>query len=82
MQIAYDYKRGEPRAKFRKNVERTEGDCINCLKCVQVCPTGIDIRNGLQMECVGCAACIDACNEVMDAVHLDRGLSAMPLRTS
>lgn len=74
MQIAYDYNRGEPRGKFRKNVERTEGDCINCLKCVQVCPTGIDIRNGLQMECVGCTACIDACNEIMDAMHFERGL--------
>lgn len=74
MQIAYDYKRGEPRGKFRKNVERIEGDCINCFKCVHVCPTGIDIRDGLQMECVGCTACIDACNEVMEAVHLPKGL--------
>lgn len=74
MQISYDYKRGEPRGKFKKNAERTEGDCINCLKCVQVCPTGIDIRNGVQMDCVGCTACIDACDEVMDAVHFERGL--------
>lgn len=74
MQVAYDYKRGEPRGKFKKNVERTEGDCVNCLKCVQVCPTGIDIRDGVQMECVGCTACIDACDEVMDALHFDRGL--------
>ncbi|MFM9950364.1 MAG: cytochrome c oxidase accessory protein CcoG [Saprospiraceae bacterium] len=74
MQIAYDYKRGEPRGKFKKNVERTEGDCVNCLKCVQVCPTGIDIRDGVQMECVGCTACIDACDEVMDALHFERGL--------
>jgi len=74
MQIAYDYKRGEPRAKFKKNVERTEGDCIGCLKCVKVCPTGIDIRDGLQMECVGCTACIDACNEVMESIHLEKGL--------
>jgi cytochrome c oxidase accessory protein FixG len=74
MQIAYDYKRGEPRAKYKKNVIRPEGDCIGCMKCVQVCPTGIDIRDGLQMECVGCTACIDACNEVMDAVHFERGL--------
>lgn len=74
MQIAYDYKRGEPRAKFKKNVTRTEGDCIQCMKCVQVCPTGIDIRDGLQMECVGCTACIDACNEVMESVHLEKGL--------
>jgi cytochrome c oxidase accessory protein FixG len=74
MQIAYDYKRGEPRGKFKKNVERTEGDCINCMKCVHVCPTGIDIRDGLQMECVSCTACIDACNEVMESVHLPKGL--------
>ncbi len=74
MQIAYDYNRGEPRGKFKKNVARTDGDCINCFKCVRVCPTGIDIRDGLQMECVGCAACIDACNEVMDAVGLKKGL--------
>jgi len=74
MQIAYDYKRGEPRGKFKKNVERTEGDCISCNKCVQVCPTGIDIRDGLQMECVGCTACIDACDEVMESIHLEKGL--------
>jgi len=74
MQVAYDHKRGEPRGKFKKNVVRTEGDCVSCLKCVQVCPTGIDIRDGVQMECVGCTACIDACDEVMDALHFDRGL--------
>lgn len=74
MQIAYDYGRGEPRGKFRKNETRTEGDCINCYKCVAVCPTGIDIRNGLQMECVGCTACIDACDDVMDHVGLPKGL--------
>jgi cytochrome c oxidase accessory protein FixG len=74
MQISYDYKRGEPRGKFKKNVERTDGDCVNCFKCVQVCPTGIDIRNGVQLDCVGCTACIDACDEVMDSLHMDRGL--------
>lgn len=74
MQIAYDYKRGEPRGKFKKNATRTEGDCINCLKCVQVCPTGIDIRNGVQMDCVGCTACIDACDEVMETLHFPKGL--------
>lgn len=74
MQIAYDYQRGEPRGKFKKNTVRTDGDCVNCLKCVQVCPTGIDIRDGVQMECVGCTACIDACDEVMDALHFERGL--------
>lgn len=74
MQISYDYTRGEPRGKFKKNEVRTTGDCINCFKCVAVCPTGIDIRNGVQMECVGCTACIDACDEVMDHVHLPKGL--------
>ncbi|MEZ4880707.1 MAG: cytochrome c oxidase accessory protein CcoG, partial [Chitinophagales bacterium] len=74
MQIAYDYNRGEPRAKFKKNKERTEGDCIDCHQCVDVCPTGIDIRNGLQMECVGCTACIDACDFMMKHVNLPTGL--------
>lgn len=74
MQIAYDFKRGEPRGKLKKGEQRTDGDCINCFKCVQVCPTAIDIRDGLQMECVGCTACADACDEVMDVLHLDRGL--------
>ena len=53
MQISYDYNRGEPRGKINKKEERTKGDCIDCMRCVQVCPTGIDIRNGVQMECVG-----------------------------
>jgi len=74
MQVSYDYKRGEPRARLKKSEVRTAGDCIDCFKCVQVCPTAIDIRDGVQMECVGCTACIDACDEVMDAIHLDRGL--------
>ncbi len=74
MQISYDYKRGEPRGKYKKNEVRTEGDCINCMKCVHVCPTGIDIRNGLQMECVGCAACIDECNDVMETLKMEKGL--------
>lgn len=74
MQIAYDYKRGEPRGKFKKHAERTDGDCINCNKCVEVCPTGIDIRDGLQMECVGCTACIDACDKMMASVDLPKGL--------
>ena len=74
MQISYDYKRGEPRGKFRKSSERTEGDCVDCKKCVQVCPTGIDIRDGIQMECVGCTACIDACNEVMESLNFKKGL--------
>jgi cytochrome c oxidase accessory protein FixG len=74
MQISYDYKRGEPRGKFKKGVERTEGDCIGCNKCVHVCPTGIDIRDGIQMECIGCTACIDACNDVMESLNFEKGL--------
>jgi len=74
IQIAYDYKRGEDRAKLKKKEERTAGDCIDCNKCVQVCPTGIDIRDGLQMECVGCTACIDACDDVMEKGGFDKGL--------
>lgn len=75
--ISYDTKRGEPRGARKKNVSREEtplGDCINCTMCVQVCPTGIDIRDGLQYQCIGCAACIDACNEVMDKMNYPRGL--------
>ncbi len=72
--VAYDYKRGEERGKFHKNEERTIGDCIDCGQCVKVCPTGIDIRNGTQLECVNCTACIDACNRMMDAVNLPQGL--------
>jgi cytochrome c oxidase accessory protein FixG len=67
MIVAYDYKRGEPRGKFSKKKDATPaGDCIDCFQCVKVCPTGIDIRNGTQMECVGCTACIDACNHMME----------------
>jgi cytochrome c oxidase accessory protein FixG len=72
--VAYDYVRGEKRGKFKKNVERDQGDCIDCNQCVNVCPTGIDIRNGTQMECINCTACIDACNHMMDAVGLPRDL--------
>jgi cytochrome c oxidase accessory protein FixG len=64
--VAYDYLRGEPREKIKKGVESNHGDCIDCNLCVQVCPTGIDIRNGTQMECVNCTACIDACDMVME----------------
>jgi cytochrome c oxidase accessory protein FixG len=76
MVVAYDYKRGEPRGKFKKKkvAELAQGDCIDCFQCVKVCPTGIDIRNGTQMECIGCTACIDACNKMMDAVGYSRGL--------
>lgn len=72
--VAYDYVRGEDRHKFKKNEIRTGGDCIDCNKCVKVCPTGIDIRNGTQLECINCTACIDACDEMMDAVGLEKGL--------
>jgi len=76
MIVAYDYKRGEPRGKFKKEktAEINTGDCIDCFQCVKVCPTNIDIRNGTQMECVGCTACIDACDKMMDAVGRPRGL--------
>lgn len=75
--VAYDHVRGEPRGKIRKNEERSsvgKGDCIDCNQCVVVCPTGIDIRNGTQLECTNCTACIDACNSMMDAVNLPKGL--------
>lgn len=74
MQVAYDYKRGEPRGKVKKREENNLGDCIDCNRCVVVCPTGIDIRNGVQMECVGCTACIDACDEMMIKVNRPTGL--------
>jgi cytochrome c oxidase accessory protein FixG len=69
--IGYDAKRGEPRAKAGTP---DAGACIDCNRCVQVCPTGIDIRQGLQIECIACAACVDACDEVMDKVNRPRGL--------
>ncbi|MDP1675844.1 MAG: cytochrome c oxidase accessory protein CcoG [Bacteroidota bacterium] len=72
--IAYDYLRGEPRGKIKRNEERKLGDCIACNECVVVCPTGIDIRNGTQLECVNCTACIDACDNVMDKIKKPRGL--------
>ncbi len=78
--VAYDHKRGERekgRAKFKKNEDRNsigKGDCIDCSQCVQVCPTGIDIRNGTQLECVNCTACIDACDHMMEKVNLPKGL--------
>lgn len=69
--IGYDKVRGEPRGKAN---DPNAGDCIDCNRCVQVCPTGIDIRNGLQLECIGCAACIDACNGIMEKVNRPTGL--------
>jgi cytochrome c oxidase accessory protein FixG len=72
--IAYDHVRGEPRGKLRRDAPRMEGDCVDCHLCVEVCPTGIDIRDGTQLECVNCTACIDACDAVMDKVRKPRGL--------
>ena len=72
--VGYDTKRGEPRAKWRTKEERTAGDCIDCHLCVSTCPTGIDIRQGLQMECIHCTQCIDACDAVMDKIGLEPGL--------
>lgn len=87
MTVAYDWIRGEPRGKLKRkspknkdkafsldDLEKPEGDCIDCKLCVQVCPTGIDIRNGTQMECVNCTACIDACDDVMEKIHKPKGL--------
>jgi cytochrome c oxidase accessory protein FixG len=78
--VAYDHKRGEKRARLQRDqplvyrIAQGKGDCIDCHQCVAVCPTGIDIRNGVQMECVHCTACIDACDSVMDKVGSPRGL--------
>ena len=73
--ITYDRERGEPRGARAKGGERAGlGDCVHCGICVQVCPTGIDIRDGLQYQCIGCAACVDGCNQVMDRVGYPRGL--------
>lgn len=78
--VAYDHKRGEGnngRAKFKRNEDRQalgKGDCVDCSLCVKVCPTGIDIRNGTQLECINCTACIDACDKIMESVNLPKGL--------
>ncbi len=78
--VAYDHKRGEGdkgRKSFRKNEDRAamgHGDCIDCMQCVHVCPTGIDIRNGTQLECVNCTACIDECDHIMESINLPKGL--------
>ena len=78
--VAYDFVRGEKesgRAKFNKNEDRAttgKGDCIDCHQCIHVCPTGIDIRNGTQLECVNCTACIDECDTIMESVGLPKGL--------
>ncbi|MBK6522852.1 MAG: cytochrome c oxidase accessory protein CcoG [Bacteroidia bacterium] len=72
--VAYDYLRGENRHHYKKNETRTGGDCIDCGLCVRVCPTGIDIRNGTQLECTNCTACIDACDHMMESVGFEKGL--------
>jgi cytochrome c oxidase accessory protein FixG len=75
--VYYDFKRGEGRAKWRNGENRSavgKGDCIDCQQCVVVCPTGIDIRNGQQLECINCTVCIDACDEVMEKVGMSKGL--------
>ncbi|MGH6623009.1 MAG: cytochrome c oxidase accessory protein CcoG [Burkholderiaceae bacterium] len=75
--VTYDMKRGEPRGSRSRKVDRRAaglGDCVDCSICVQVCPVGIDIREGLQYECIGCAACIDSCDQVMDKMGYPRGL--------
>ncbi|MFZ1322435.1 MAG: cytochrome c oxidase accessory protein CcoG [Ignavibacteria bacterium] len=72
--IAYDNVRGEPRGKVKDKIKDDLGDCIDCKLCVNVCPTGIDIRNGTQLECVNCTACIDACDSIMDKIDRPRGL--------
>ncbi|MBL4712143.1 MAG: cytochrome c oxidase accessory protein CcoG [Gammaproteobacteria bacterium] len=77
MTVAFDETRGLPKGPRKKTVDKSDaglGDCIDCTICVQVCPTGIDIRDGLQYQCIGCAACIDACDDVMDKMGYDRGL--------
>jgi len=75
--VSYDEARGEPRGSRKRNIDHREldlGECIDCELCVQVCPTGIDIRHGLQYECIGCALCVDACDSVMDKMQYPRGL--------
>ncbi|MBS1502575.1 MAG: cytochrome c oxidase accessory protein CcoG [Bacteroidetes bacterium] len=74
LMVAYDYKRGEPRGKIDRKDPAHKGDCVDCGLCVDVCPTGIDIRNGAQLECVNCTMCIDACNQVMEKIHRDLNL--------
>ena len=80
IQVSYDFKRGEStngRSKFRKGEDRVaagKGDCIDCGQCVAVCPTGIDIRNGSQLECINCTACMDACDDIMTKINLPTGL--------
>ncbi len=75
MAVSYDFVRGEPRGKLHKGeVDNNKGDCIDCKLCVHACPTGIDIRNGTQLECINCTACMDACDEVMTKIGKPTGL--------
>jgi cytochrome c oxidase accessory protein FixG len=77
MIVTYDQQRGDPRGSRPRKADPVAlglGDCVDCRLCVQVCPTGIDIRQGLQYECIGCAACVDACNDVMHKMHYQPGL--------
>src|SRR5690606_28161943 len=83
--ISYDTARGEPRGARRKGIDPAAkglGDCIDCSICVQVCPTGIDIRDGLQYQCIGCAACIEACDDVMDKMNYPKGLIRYTTQTA
>ena len=77
--VSYDYNRGEPRGKRSKKAadaeqQNTLGDCVDCSLCVQVCPTGIDIRDGMQYQCIGCALCVDACDSIMEKLNKPKGL--------
>ena len=74
LMVAYNYKKGEPRGKLSRKDPTPKGDCVDCGLCVDVCPTGIDIRKGAQLECVNCTLCIDACNQVMEKIHHDLNL--------
>lgn len=74
LNVAYDVQRGEPRKGLAPTPDGKNGDCVSCRRCVEVCPTGIDIRQGLQLECIACTACIDACDEIMEKVKKPKGL--------
>ncbi len=73
-QVTYDYERGEPRGRAKKDAASAFGDCVDCKQCIKVCPTGIDIRQGPQLECIGCSKCMDACDSIMDTWKKPKGL--------